>query len=140
LLFQRLPERGKGFLSKRMTTKCLQFNKIHDTDKLFSKIDAEILKETLKIYCFDKEFRYLNSAKKNAKIAGVDKDINFSRSDVEWMDTKLDKESVDKIITQPPQPTKNLDIKKLTKIYDEFFYQAEFVLKKKGRIIHRISL
>jgi len=107
-----------------------------DFDKFFQNIDKEIVKTKKPlINCFDAKIMNINAAKKNAKIAGVNKSINFSRMDVEWLDTKLDKESVDKIVTHLPELTRNADIKDIEKLYEEFFYQAEFILKKNGKIV-----
>lgn len=88
----------------------------------------------LKIYCTDSAFNNLKSAEINSKIAGICKNINFSKIDIEWLDTKFKKNSVDKIITFPPYPTLNTPLKNLEKIYKELFYQAEYILRKKGSI------
>jgi len=110
----------------------LKFDKFKDSDfnKLFKKLDEGISPSKLKIYDLDSSMKYLNYAKKNSKIAGIDKRINFSRMDIEWLDTKFDKGKVDKIVTKIP-----LLQKKETDIYNEFFYQAEFILNDKGKII-----
>ena len=39
----------------------------------------------------DAHFAHISAAKKNAKIAGVVKQIQFSRKELEWLDTKLGK-------------------------------------------------
>ena len=41
---------------------------------------------------------------------------------------------MDKIITDPPSPSKMVDIKEIEKVYRDFFYNAEHILKKKGII------
>ena len=84
-----------------------------------------------KIYNIDSSMKYLNYTKKNSKISGIDKKINFSRMDLEWLDTKFDKQSIDKIVTKIP----NLQEKQSNTMYNEFFYQAEFILNKKGKIV-----
>tara|TARA_Y100000310_G_C20679693_1_gene815168 strand:- start:1168 stop:2304 length:1137 start_codon:yes stop_codon:yes gene_type:complete len=96
----------------------------------FEKIDKKIAKKKLNIYNIDSSMKHLNYAKKNSKIAGVDKKINFSRVNTEWLDTKFDKGKIDKIVTKMP----SLHTKDINKIYNEFFYQAEFILNKKGNI------
>lgn len=102
----------------------------------FESIDKKIVKSKKPlINCFDSKLMNINAAKKNAKIAGINKSINFSRMDVEWLDTKLDKESIDKIITHPVEISKNVDVKDIEKVYNEFFYQAEFILKKNGKVV-----
>ena len=101
-----------------------------DCEKFFKSADKKIKKTGPKIYAFDHLFKYVDYCKKNAKIAGVDKSINFSRVDLEWLDIKFKKESVDRIATSLPS-SKNAN---LEKIYKEFFYQADYILKKDGRI------
>lgn len=99
-------------------------------EKFFRAIDKKIKKIKASIHSYDHLFKYVDYSRKNAKIAGVDKFINFSRVELEWLDIKFKKESVDRIIANPPtSKTANLD-----KIYKEFFYQAEYILKKEGTI------
>lgn len=103
--------------------------------KFFKDIDKEITKtKKPSINCFDPTIMNLNATKKNAKIAGINKSINFSRIDIEWLDTKLNKESIDKIITHVPELTKTSNPKDIEKLYDELFYQTKFILKKQGKI------
>ncbi|MBI2653051.1 methyltransferase [Candidatus Woesearchaeota archaeon] len=101
-----------------------------DFDKFFKDADEKIKKSKAKIYSFDHLFKYVDYSRKNAKIAGVDKHINFSRVELEWLDIKFKKESVDRIITNPPT-SKNAN---LDKVYSEFFYQSEYILKKDGAL------
>ena len=110
----------------------LKFDKFKDYDfkKFFEKIDKEIRDYDLNIYNIDNSMKYLNYAKKNSKIAGVGKKINFSRMDMEWMDTKFDKNKIDKIVTKFPLLQNKID-----ELYNEFFYQAEFILNNKGKVI-----
>lgn len=83
---------------------------------------------------FDNQLRHVRSAQKNAKIAGINKSVTFSKLSVEWLDTKFDKSSIDKIITHPPQFSKVKNSKEIEKAYNELFYQAEFVLKNNGNV------
>lgn len=85
------------------------------------------------IYCFDELIGNITASKKNAKLAGVDKFLTFSKVEVGWLDTRLDENSVDLIVTQPPIPSK-LN-KKADKSIEEFFYQAEFILNAGGKIV-----
>ena len=87
------------------------------------------------VNCFDNKTTNLNAAKKNAKIAGIHKALNFSRMETEFLEIKLEKQSADKIITHPPDPTRTANPKDIEKLYDEFFYQSEFILKKQGKIL-----
>ncbi len=86
--------------------------------------------------------QYLRSAEKNAKIAGINKLIRFSRLDIEWLDAKLDEQSVDLVVSYPPQFRSTAgndqfaaaENRKLTTLYKNFSYQADLFLKKKGTI------
>ncbi len=112
------------------------FLKFLKLDKnFFENIDKKIKHSEIDINGYDSILGYITSAKKNAKIAGINKELKLSRCDIEWLDTKFKKNSVDKIITYPPQLSKNIDQKITEKIYNELFYQADFILKEKGKII-----
>lgn len=102
----------------------------------FEKEDTKI-KEKIngKIHAFDNQMRHIKAAEKNAKIAAVNSLINFSRTDIEWLDTKFKEHSIDKIISYPPQISKLIPAKELEKLFKELFYQANYILKPKGKII-----
>ncbi|MFH0867770.1 MAG: THUMP domain-containing protein [Candidatus Woesearchaeota archaeon] len=110
----------------------LKFNKFKDFNfnKLFKKLDQEISADKLEIYNIDSLMKCINYSKKNSKIAGIGKKISFSRTDVEWLDTKFEKGKIGKIAAKLP----SLQKKDSSNIYNEFFYQADFVLNKKGKI------
>jgi len=86
------------------------------------------------IIAMDDNFKHVSAAKKNAKIAGVVKSIEFSRADMQWLDAKFGKNFLDRIITLPVQPGRSIADKTVEKIYHQIFYQAEFILKKSGKI------
>ncbi|MBI4143573.1 hypothetical protein HY487_01670 [Candidatus Woesearchaeota archaeon] len=101
-----------------------------DQEKFFEDADKGIKKPKAGIYSFDHTFKYVDYSRKNAKIAGVGKHINFSRTELEWLDIKFRKEAISRIVTNPPSSKRaNLD-----KIYNEFFYQAAFILEKEGSV------
>ena len=101
-----------------------------DSEKFFADADKKAVKPRAEIYSFDHLFKYVDYSRKNAKIAGIDKQINFSRVELEWLDIKFRKETVNRIVTNLPS-SKNANI---DKIYNEFFYQADFILKKDGAV------
>lgn len=102
----------------------------------FEKEDAKIIEKLNgKIHAFDNQMRHIKAAEKNAKIAAVNSLINFSRTDIEWLDTKFKEHSIDKIISYPPQISKLIPAKELEKLFKELFYQANYILNPKGRII-----
>jgi len=104
-------------------------------DKFFKDNDASIKAKGLHITAADPLLRNITAAKKNAKIAGVEKLIEFRRIDIDWVDVKFEKLSVDKIITFIPGSSKFKDDKLLEKHFKEFFYQAEFILKDSGSLV-----
>ena len=106
-----------------------------DFDRFFGKIDKNMnLEKKTSIYGYDALLGYVKAAQKNAKIAGINKKISVTRADIEWLDTKIGKAKVDKIVSYPPQATER-NRKNIEKIYKELFHQADFVLKKKGIIV-----
>lgn len=110
------------------------FFKEHEKD-FFENNDKNIIKSKTNIYGYDSQLRYLNAVQKNSKLAGIAKFLNLSKVDIEWLDTKFEKGKVDLIVTDAPRMSKNKDLKKLEKVYNELFYQANYVLKKRGKIV-----
>ena len=98
--------------------------KIKDSEK-----DADA-----RIFAYDFLSHHIKSAEKNAKIAGVNKKINFSRTEVEWLDPKFGEKSVDKIVTNPPQITEQ-NKKEMQKIFYDFFHNASYIINKNGKIV-----
>ena len=100
----------------------------------FDVIDKEVLKKKLMINAFDTEQRRVKSTEKNAKIAGVNKFINFSRQDIKFLELKF-KDEFDLIITNIPRLTRQVSRESILKLYKEFFYQSAYILKKEGKIV-----
>ncbi|MBD3304527.1 methyltransferase [Candidatus Woesearchaeota archaeon] len=86
------------------------------------------------INAIDIKITSVNAAKKNAKIAGVNKNINFAKIQTEDLELKFQENSVDCIATMMPYLGK-LSETKIKEIYREFFYNAEFILGKKGKLV-----
>ncbi|MFH1505946.1 MAG: THUMP domain-containing protein [archaeon] len=127
-------QKSVRFYSKHFAFEKLKPLKKKNFETLFKKIDSKMKNDKLPIYCYDSSNHNVTSSRKNSKIAGVDKQLNFSRADIEWLDTKLDKENIDLIVTKVPCDSKQKNKKDIEKLYQELFYQAEFILKKTGRI------
>ncbi|MFW5991140.1 MAG: methyltransferase [Candidatus Nanoarchaeia archaeon] len=114
----------------------LAFTRFMDFD--FSVVDETQAENTktggkeANIYCSDHVLAALRATKNNAKIADVDKVISATKCDLEWLETKFDERSIDFIITHPPAVSKHSNLKQLKKVYNELFYQAEYVLKDTG--------
>jgi 23S rRNA G2445 N2-methylase RlmL len=110
-----------------------------DFDSFFSKVDKQTkLDAKTNITAMDRNFKFVNQSQKNAKIAGVVKKIDFSRLELEWLDSKFKKETVDCFVTIPIQPSKSLAADFVEKIYKEIFFQLEFVLANEGKAVFAI--
>jgi len=121
-----------GFSANYFRKEKFSFLEKFDFDRFDKKID---LKKKTHIFGFAHLLAKVKSSQKNAKIAGINKKINFSKLDIEWLDTKFDEKSVDTVVTYLPSLSKRINEKLVEKLYKEFFYQLEFVLKKKGIIV-----
>ena len=87
------------------------------------------------IIAMDASFPSISASKKNAKLAGVENVIAFSKMDVEWLDVKHAGQSVDAVATVPPTPTRMLSVAKLQGMYREFLHQSAYVLHKQGKVV-----
>jgi 23S rRNA G2445 N2-methylase RlmL len=108
--------------------------KSNDWDGFFKKLDSEKKSDKLHITGYDPILRNLEAAKKNAKLAGADKIISFSKLDLEWADIKLDESTVDIALSRIPCPSEHHSENQIRKVYEELFHQAEFFLKEKGKL------
>ena len=106
-----------------------------DFKKFFTSIDKKLNTYNKQVFNYSPSIAHLRSAEKNAKIAGVNKTIKFSRVDIEWLELKFDKGTVNCIVSFPPQASKSTNLSELKKLYSEFFYQAAFILSKNGKIV-----
>ncbi len=103
-------------------------------DDFFIDIDKKAKeKGEGEIFCIANHLRFISAAKANSKIAGVNKSITFSRFDVEWIDTKFGKAAIDIMASNGPRISKQNEAF-IGKYYYELFYQANYILKKTGRI------
>lgn len=97
--------------------------------------EDEEKENNVKIYAYDSQIGFLSSAKKNAKVAGINKMISFSRQNLDWLELKFGKEKVDIIVSRMISPSKTITENKAKQIYKELFYQAEYILKNSGKVI-----
>lgn len=117
--------------------------RFHDKDKIacgrflksgLTAYDRLQKKVSPMLYGFASTMSLMMNAKKNAKIAGVEKSVSLSRVDVDWIDSKFSESSVDRVITHPPEPSRSVSSQAAAKIYKEFFYQVKYILKEDGLI------
>jgi 23S rRNA G2445 N2-methylase RlmL len=88
-----------------------------------------------KVYTVDGLFHNVKSVEVNSKLAGVRKKVHVSRIDVEWLDTKFQKEEVNCLVTALPYPSKTVKEKDVEKIYKELFYHLDFILAKGAQVV-----
>ncbi|MFH1053310.1 MAG: THUMP domain-containing protein [Candidatus Woesearchaeota archaeon] len=115
----------------------LNFKKFKDFDfeVFFDDIDKDIRQDKTSIYAYDNQLKNIMAVKKNAKIASIQKYMSISRVDIDWLETKFKQNSVDRIITHIPDVPKHNDPKPIIKVLDDFFWEAEFILKPSGSIV-----
>jgi 23S rRNA G2445 N2-methylase RlmL len=108
-----------------------------DTDEIMTKIkqEAKLKLKLLKknIFAYSDLLKDMSYGKANAKVAGVLNLIEFSKVSLDWLDTKFDKEKVDKIVTILPSESKTTSFNSLKKTYSEFLYQLGYILKPTGK-------
>ena len=102
------------------------------------KDDLKIINKN--IFGYDFLLKNVLAARKNAKIAGVDKAINFSKIELSWLDSKFDENEVDLIVSDPPRLSKQFIEKDFIKLMDELFYQAKFLLNNHGSVTLLLNL
>ncbi|HIH39300.1 TPA: hypothetical protein HA219_01080 [Candidatus Woesearchaeota archaeon] len=125
-----LTKRSPNYFSKKnfAFSKFLKFN--------FDKIDKDIKKTKSRIVLSSPAMSDVKCAQKNAKIASVEKSIEFTRQDIEWIDFKFRKKGcVDEIVTNIPCPSANMAEQQIKKVYDDFFFQVKELLNKKGKVV-----
>ena len=84
--------------------------------------DKKIDKQKLDITAADALLPNVRSAEINAKLAEIKKQIDFRKIEIDWLDLKFEKESIDFIIT-------SMDFE------DKLFKRAEYLLAKTGKIL-----
>jgi 23S rRNA G2445 N2-methylase RlmL len=106
-----------------------------DFEKFFAAQDKNIKEKIAgSIIALSEQFPSVQATRKNAKIAGVVKAIDFSRTALDWLNLKFEKQSIDRIVTQPTELTKNFPPEKFKKLTGLFFKRAASILKKRGKI------
>ena len=101
----------------------------------FDKVDKEIKEPKATIVISSPAMSDVRAAQKNAKIAGVEKYMQFTRQDVEWLDFKFDKNSVDCIVSFIPCPSAATPERLLKKMYEDFFFNIKEPLAKGGVVV-----
>ncbi len=88
-----------------------------------------------KIFALDGLFPNVRAVEVNSQLAGVRKEINISRIETQWLDTKFGKSEIDLVVSAVPYPSKTNPEKDVLKLYKELFHQLEFIMKKKSCVV-----
>ena len=110
-----------------------------DMDDKLDDIDSDLTENNVDIHCYDRDFRNLKAQKKNAKIAGVEDHITFSRFEPEYIDLKFDDFQVDLIYGRPKTPSRQFPKEKLRNVYHDLFRYGKYVLKQSGKMIFLVQ-
>jgi putative N6-adenine-specific DNA methylase/tRNA (guanine6-N2)-methyltransferase len=89
----------------------------------------------IKILASDWNKKFLEGAKLNARIAGVERFIEFRVGDARELEKVYGKNSIDKIVTNPPYGIRIGDKRKVKNLYRSFLNSAWNVLNEKGKIV-----
>jgi 23S rRNA G2445 N2-methylase RlmL len=87
------------------------------------------------IICTDSSFGNVSAEKKNAKIAGVEKFISFSRTDTENLDIKTFSAPLDVVCSRIIEPSSNVPEARVRKIYEKFFDNLQYITKKSAALV-----
>ncbi len=102
-------------------------------ERVYKEADSAIRKPGKPlILSMDPLFRNVSAQKKNAKIAGVEKFVAFSRTDTDWLDIKMKEQKASLICTKPLEPSRTVPERKAEESYKALFLRAKQVLGEKG--------
>ena len=116
-----------------MFLKIKEFSEIYE-EKIREYEGEFIQKVNLKIYGYDKNPEYITGAKRNAMMAGVEKDVIFGIEDIRYLFFKFEGKTFDRIITNPPFGIR-IKEKDLINLYYELFDTAIDLLPEDGRLV-----
>lgn len=102
---------------------------------VMEELDAAAQPPEAAFHVMDATQHYVGAAKKNAKLADVEKLLRFSRSELSWLDVKFTEGQLGLVLTQLPQAGKAIPEDKLNILVNELFYQAKYSLSKKGALV-----
>lgn len=107
-----------------------------NADDLFSEWDQKAAFDTpTNITALDVNFSLIQASRKNSQLAGVVKNIEFSRKEVEWLDLKFGKNSIDCVVTYPFQLSQHKSESGFRRLCKDFFSQCAFILNAKGHVV-----
>lgn len=125
-----------NFYTKKFTL--LQMDDFKDiVEEVIKKTDLKIKSPLPKpdILSIDSSFNNISAQKRNAKIAGVDKFISFSRTDVKDLDIKTFDDRIDLVCSRLPEASNHFSEHQARAIYSSLFKNLKFIIKKKAKLV-----
>jgi len=121
----------------RQDYKKFAMTKLFGLDKdFYEKINDKIRwNEKAKVMCFDKFIKHMRGTELNCIHARCNDTIRVAKINLEDIDFKLGERSIDYIITNPPYGIKAADKEESQKIHEYLFYQADYILREKGKVV-----
>jgi 23S rRNA G2445 N2-methylase RlmL len=106
-------------------------------EEVMKKIDSKIKTPPSKqdILSVDASFNNISAQKKNAKIAGVEKFLSFSRTDIKDLDIKTFDDRIDLICSRVPEPSNHFSENQARIIYATLFKNMKYIIKKKAKLV-----
>jgi tRNA (guanine6-N2)-methyltransferase len=108
-----------------------------EVEEVLKKADAKIKLPPSKpnIISADSSFNNISAQKKNAKIAGIEKSIAFSRTDIKDLDIKSFDDRIDLVCSRVPEPSNHFSESQSRMIYSQLFKNMKYIIKKKAKIV-----
>jgi len=106
-------------------------------DETMKKVDSKIKGPPSKpnIISSDALFNNVSAQKKNAKIAGVEKFIAYSRTDIQDLDIKTFDDRLDVVCTRIIESSSHFPESKARVIYEKMFKNLKYIVKKNAPIV-----
>lgn len=117
----------------------LGYYDLFETDDVLDGVDEELPTTENRICAFDKSFRNLKATKKNAKIAGVQKHLEYSRFEAKFIDLKFDDFEVDRIVGRPEEISRHKDQEIVKEMYYDLFRYGKYVLSPRGKMVFLVK-
>ncbi|MEM2115359.1 MAG: hypothetical protein QW524_00105 [Candidatus Woesearchaeota archaeon] len=126
----------KGLSVRYYDKRVLKKSFLNISNHTFEDFDKEIasfvksLNQNFEITSCDSELKHLTFAQRNAKLAGVEKDIIFRKISLDLLDLKFEENYFDAIVSFLLLFNNRTEEEKINKFYKYYFYQTEYILKK----------
>jgi 23S rRNA G2445 N2-methylase RlmL len=101
-----------------------------NTERYLEELDKQEKNPKLRLVASDTHTGSLSYTRKNAKIAGVHKKIQFSRKELEWIDAEFYKEPINRIISFPKPYSKRLK---------DFYHYLKECLTKESFLLYALD-